>query len=119
MSPSLTNPQACLERVRALAQGYETCQGDEGERRSRVNVYTELVNTERDYVGHLKTVIDVRTIIDSSHTHTFPLTLTPSTHTQAYYDAMDPESVTIPLRLRGKRDIVFGNLQDIYKFHDT
>ncbi len=39
-------------------------------------------------------------------------------HTQAYYDAMDPESVSIPLRLRGKREVVFGNLLDLYKFHD-
>ncbi len=37
---------------------------------------------------------------------------------QAYYDAMDPDSVSIPLRLRGKRHVVFGNLLDIYTFHD-
>ena len=51
-----------------------------------------------------------------SHAHTHTHT---HTHTQAYYDAMDPDSVTIPLRLRGKREVVFGNLQDIYKFHDA
>ena len=37
---------------------------------------------------------------------------------QSYFDFMD-ESETIPLRLRGKRDVVFGNLKEIYKFHDT
>ena len=31
---------------------------------------------------------------------------------------MDPESVSIPLRLRGKRDVVFGNLLDIKTFHE-
>lgn len=41
-----------------------------------------------------------------------------TTHSQAYYDAMDPDSVSIPLRLRGKREVVFGNLLDLYKFHD-
>ena len=41
-------------------------------------------------------------------------------NSQTQFDEfMDPDSMTIPLRLRGKRDIVFGNLQDIYKFHDT
>ena len=37
---------------------------------------------------------------------------------QSYYDAMD-ESETIPLRLRGKRHVIFGNLSEIYKFHDV
>ena len=37
---------------------------------------------------------------------------------QSYYDDMDPENLSIPLRLRGKREAVFGNLLDIYKFHD-
>ena len=33
---------------------------------------------------------------------------------------MDPEeSTSIPLRLRDKRGIVFGNLPEIYKFHET
>ena len=39
---------------------------------------------------------------------------------QSYYDAMDPEEGTsLPLRLRDKRHIVFGNLLEIYKFHET
>ena len=39
---------------------------------------------------------------------------------QSYYDAMDPEENTsIPLRLRDKRGIVFGNLPEVYKFHET
>ena len=37
---------------------------------------------------------------------------------QSYYDAMDPHNMSIPLRLRGKRDVVFGNLVEIFKFHD-
>ena len=37
---------------------------------------------------------------------------------QSYYDEMDPKNLSIPLRLRGKRDVVFGNLLDIFKFHD-
>ena len=31
---------------------------------------------------------------------------------------MDPNNMSIPLRLRGKRDVVFGNLMEIFKFHD-
>ena len=39
---------------------------------------------------------------------------------KGYYDAMNPdESTSLPLRLRDKRDVVFGNLPDIYKFHET
>ena len=38
---------------------------------------------------------------------------------QSYYDEMDPESLIIPLRLRGKREIVFGNLLEIKTFHET
>ena len=37
---------------------------------------------------------------------------------QSYYDAME-EGETIPLRLRGKRNVIFGNLPEIYNFHDT
>ena len=40
------------------------------------------------------------------------------TDSKSYYDAMDPNNMSIPLRLRGKRDIVFGNLLEIFKFHD-
>ncbi len=42
-----------------------------------------------------------------------------SHRSQSYYDDMCPEDEnSVPLRLRGKRDIVFGNLLEIYKFHD-
>ena len=40
------------------------------------------------------------------------------TDSKSYYDAMDPNNMSIPLRLRGKRDVVFGNLLEIFKFHD-
>ena len=43
-----------------------------------------------------------------------------SCHCQSYYDAMDPENNTsMPLRLRDKRHVVFGNLPEIHKFHET
>ena len=38
---------------------------------------------------------------------------------QSYYDEMDPERLSIPFRLRGKREIVFGNLLEIKTFHET
>ena len=39
---------------------------------------------------------------------------------QSYYDAMNPEeSTSLPLRLRDKRQVVFGNLPEIHKFHET
>ena len=40
------------------------------------------------------------------------------TDSKSYYDAMDPNNMSIPLRLRGKRDVVFGNLLEIFNFHD-
>ncbi len=40
-------------------------------------------------------------------------------YVQCYYDAMtDEDSESLPLRLRGKRDVIFGNLPEIYKFHE-
>ena len=30
---------------------------------------------------------------------------------------MDPNSMDVPLKLRGKREAVFGNLDEIFKFH--
>ncbi len=121
---SVSNPEECLEAIRELAvvKG-GLVEGDEGEGRSRGRVYTELLDTEQSYVGDLQMVIDVRKI----HTHceygcytsSHPTyTHTPRPHTQSYYDAMNPDSVTIPLRLRGKRHVVFGNLLDIYAFHE-
>ncbi len=38
---------------------------------------------------------------------------------KSYYDAMaDEDCESLPLRLRGKRDVIFGNLPEIYKFHE-
>lgn len=37
---------------------------------------------------------------------------------QSYYDFMEDDE-SLPLRLRGKRDVIFGNLKEIYKFHDV
>jgi len=61
----------------------------------------------------------------TTYTHTFVSLLNPSLcrlpctlTSQSYYDEMDPKNLSIPLRLRGKRDVVFGNLLDIFKFHD-
>ncbi len=129
---SVSNPEESLEAVRELALVDEgVAEGDEGEGRSRGRVYAELLDTEQSYVADLQMVINVR----KTHTHSLyreytvtvihppthsPHTHTPthSPHTQSYYDAMDPDSVTIPLRLRGKRHVVFGNLLDIYTFHE-
>ena len=36
---------------------------------------------------------------------------------QSYYEALDDEGTTLPVRLRGKRNVVFGNIVDIHKFH--
>ena len=30
---------------------------------------------------------------------------------------MEPNNVNVPLKLRGKRQAVFGNLDEIYEFH--
>ena len=30
---------------------------------------------------------------------------------------MEPHSMDVPLKLRGNRQMVFGNLDEIYKFH--
>ena len=100
---------------------------DEATLKKRSFVYKELIATEEDYIKDLKTVIDV-----SSDKSTFNLPLYLFIYPvylfvclffvyfQSYYDAMDDsDSLSMPLRLRGKRDGVFGNLPEIYKFHDV
>lgn len=39
-------------------------------------------------------------------------------HLQSYYEAVDDEGTTLPVRLRGKRNVVFGNIVDIHRFHN-
>ncbi|XP_064394255.1 guanine nucleotide exchange factor DBS-like isoform X2 [Halichondria panicea] len=95
---ALDNPEASLYLAKTMAsvtEEYTDGESSEAVIKSRNNVYRELVETEKVYIKDMQTVMD------------------------AYYDAMDPESVSIPLRLRGKRDAVFGNILDIYKFHDS
>lgn len=98
--------------------------------KARKFVYQELVATEQDYIRDLKTVIDVSqlstrgallsTLTPPHHHPSHPHAITPHTPTpQSYYDEMAPEDEnSVPLRLRGKRDAIFINLLDIYKFHD-
>ena len=86
--------------------------------KSRQFVYKELLATEKVYIDDLKTVLHV-----SENSLIFViliLILTVLLLHQSYYDAMDPEeNSSIPLRLRDKRSVVFGNLPEIYKFHET
>ena len=91
--------------------------------KSRQFVYKELLATEKVYIEDLKTVLNVSQkhaithgIMESS---IFSLNSVPDPSVQSYYDAMDPEeSTSIPLRLRDKRHVVFGNLPEIHKFHE-
>lgn len=100
-APSTANPEASLYLARTLASVSDSTDQQDGEcdeatLKKRRYVYKELMATEEDYIKDLKTVID------------------------SYYDAMDDsDSLSMPLRLRGKRDGVFGNLPEIYKFHDV
>lgn len=61
-------------------------------RKKLANVMREMVHTERDYVRSLQFVID----------HYMPLL----------------ERDDVPQALRGKRNIIFGNLEKIYQFHN-
>jgi hypothetical protein len=63
--------------------------------RKRGYVLNELIETERVYIEDLRQVI------------------------QGYYDEMDPSAPFLPPYLRGKRNIIFGNLKRIYQFHNT
>ena len=61
-SPVFTNPQASLERMRALAlvdNEYMDEETDDGVIKKRQHVYRELVETEQVYLDDLKIVIDV------------------------------------------------------------
>jgi hypothetical protein len=91
---SLTSTISTVSSDSSPVGEYVDAETDSGVLKSRQFVYKELVDTEHDYIKDLSTVID------------------------SYYLEMDPESVSIPLRLRGKRDVVFGNLLDIKTFHE-
>ena len=83
--------------------------------KSRQFVYKELLATEKVYIDDLKTVLNVSIKYFYVICDYISLSLI-----QSYYDAMDPEeSTSIPLRLRDKRSVVFGNLPEVYKFHET
>lgn len=59
-------------------------------------VYEELVASERVYVKDLASVME------------------------GYYKEMEPNNMqVVPLKLRGKRQVVFGNLDEIYEFHNS
>jgi phage-related tail protein len=92
---SLTSTVSTASSEGLVAGDYQDMETDGGVLKNRQFVYKELVATEQDYIKDISTVID------------------------SYYDEMDPESLIIPLRLRGKREIVFGNLLEIKTFHET
>jgi len=58
-------------------------------------VMQELIDTERDYVNDIQCVIE------------------------GYYNAFDDPEFNIPFNLRGKKNIIFGNIEGIYRFHKT
>eukprot|EP00795_Rhopilema_esculentum_P016729 gene16729-8182_t len=58
-------------------------------------VMQEIVETERDYVSDIECVIE------------------------GYYNAFDDPDFNIPVHLRGKKNIIFGNIEGIYRFHKT
>jgi hypothetical protein len=92
---SLTSTVSTASSEGQVAGDYQDMETDGAVLKNRQFVYKEMVATEQDYIKDLSTVID------------------------SYYDEMDPESLSIPLRLRGKREIVFGNLLEIKTFHET
>lgn len=61
--------------------------------KSRKFVYNELVATEQDYIHDLRSIM------------------------HGYYDDMSPDNNRVPVKLRGKRPVIFGNLHKIQKFH--
>ncbi|KAK3095367.1 hypothetical protein FSP39_013819 [Pinctada imbricata] len=62
----------------------------------RRHVLNELIETEKTYVSQLSDILN------------------------GYYSKMEERSMQhlIPEELKGKRDILFGNLEQIYKFHN-
>ena len=86
--------------------------------RNRQHVYKEMVDTEQVFIEDVKIILDVSLLTTSLpslpfFTLLFLLLLYTS---QSYYYEMEPEE-RVPLRLRGKRGTIFGNLTDIYTFH--
>ena len=59
----------------------------------RVKIMNELVETERDYVSDLQCVVE------------------------GYMKKYQEGSPDLPLELRGKKAIIFGNIDEIYQFH--
>ena len=38
---------------------------------------------------------------------------------KGYYKAFDDDADNIPSHLRGKKNLIFGNIDGIYRFHKT
>ncbi|XP_019856098.1 PREDICTED: triple functional domain protein-like [Amphimedon queenslandica] len=74
-------------------QDYPDDESDPAVLRKREFVYKEVIQTEKDYINDLKIILD------------------------SYYNEMLPED-RVPLRLRGKRSDIFGNLEAIFLFHN-
>ena len=98
--------------------GYIDEESDPAVLRNRQHVYKEMVDTEQVFIDDVKIILDVSLLTTSLpslplFTLLFLLLLYTS---QSYYYEMEPEE-RVPLRLRGKRGTIFGNLTDIYDFH--
>ena len=83
--------------------------------RNRQHVYKEMVDTEQVFIDDVKIILDVSLLTTSLPFFTLLFLLLLYT-SQSYYYEMEPEE-RVPLRLRGKRGTIFGNLTDIYDFH--
>ena len=71
-------------------------------------VLRELLDTERDYVRNLAKVIHVGRFLELELVH---LTLLCQTYGQELSSPRSPEA------LRGKYGLIFGNMEQIYRFH--
>jgi len=72
----------------------------------------ELVETERDYVKDLGSIVEV---VDEYFLSTWNVVFQPD-HKQGYVPSIESSS-TVPDDLKGKEKFVFANIQQIFEFH--
>ncbi|CAL9705864.1 unnamed protein product [Knipowitschia caucasica] len=88
--PNVTSP--VLGRSRSMSTPSRLCEGEAKKQSSKVqHIMDEMISTEREYVRSLSYVIQ----------HYFP----------------EMERLDLPQDLRGKRSIIFGNVEKLWDFH--
>ncbi|EDV29227.1 uncharacterized protein TRIADDRAFT_51304 [Trichoplax adhaerens] len=81
------------ESLQAIIENEVDTETDANVLKQRGQIINELIETEKSYINDLRSVIT------------------------GYYDEMDNPAAKLPQAIRGKKNILFGNIRQLYNFH--